>query len=217
MRKTLIMPPRKRRKNISVNRPSKKGVERQIKSPLKKWPSNDFPKVWFFVPYSFDKNLGKAYNEYMELIPDNDWGCIMDGDIMFLMPDWGHQIQQAVIDNPDAGIITCITNRISNKKQRLDEPSTDILIHKRKAQERYKARKCRYSECNRNISGFLMCIKKSVWQRIKFPEIGSLLNVDNIFSREILRNHKKIIIMEGMYVFHYYRLLEGKQDKSHLL
>lgn len=213
MRKTPIKPPNRNRRKIPIKLPGK-GV---TKNSLKKWKMNGAGKVWFFTPYAFDRNLGRAYNKYMRMIPDNDWACFMDGDMMFLMPDWGHQIQQAVIDNSDAGIITCTTNRISNKKQKLEEISTDILVHKRKAKERYNARNRKYRECKKNIGGFLMCVKKSVWERIPFPESGSLLNVDTVFSRTILRNHKKIIIMEGMYVFHYYRLLEGKHDKSHLL
>ena len=65
------------------------------------------------TPYSIDKNLGKAYNEEMALIPDGDAACFLDGDMMFTIPDYGHVINEYANLYPNA-VLTCWTNRTHN-------------------------------------------------------------------------------------------------------
>ncbi len=57
-------------------------------------------KVHIMTPYSLTKQLGVAYNEAMALIPDDDSGCLIDGDVNFLTPDYGHIINQYANENP---------------------------------------------------------------------------------------------------------------------
>ena len=72
-------------------------------------------KVHHIIPYSLEKNLGKSYNEAMALIPDGDWACIQDYDVMFLTPDAPYHIHQYVVQNQDAALMTCFTNRLHPK------------------------------------------------------------------------------------------------------
>jgi len=175
--------------------------------------------IFYFVPYSLEKNIGKAYNQYMSLLPnDNDWGVLMDGDTMFLTFDWGHAIAEVINKLPDAGIITCQTNRIRQKKQLYDESSPDILVHRLIAKTLDEKYRGQTRKINTHISGFFMAIKKKTWKDVgKFPEAdGKLLTVDNAFSNKIIRSNKNIYLMRGMYVFHYYRFAEGKNYTDHL-
>ena len=63
-----------------------------------------------------------------------------------------------------------------------------------------------------------MLFKKETWESVGgFPEERGILSVDNTFSNRMNRHGYKIAVMEGLYVLHYYRLAEGRRNKSHLL
>ncbi len=175
--------------------------------------------IFYFVPYSLERNIGKAYNQYMALLPnDNDYGVLMDGDTMFLTFDWGHAIAEVIKKVPNAGIITCQTNRIRQKKQLYDESSPDILVHRLIAKTLDEKYRGQVRKINTHISGFFMAIQKKTWKQVgKFPEAdGKLLTIDNAFSRKVMKSNKDIYLMRGMYVFHYYRFAEGKNHTGHL-
>jgi len=176
--------------------------------------------IYYFVPYSLTKNIGEAYNQYFELLPnDTDWGVLMDGDICFLNFDWGHIIQEVVDKIPNAGLITCYTNRISkNKVQLYGEDSHNILVHRLIAKQLDKEQRGEYLKVNKRVSGFLMVIQKRTWREIGgFPAIpGVILDIDGLISRKIMSAGKNIYLMSGLYVFHYYRMAEGRKYKDHL-
>ena len=176
--------------------------------------------IYYFVPYSLERNIGKTYNQYMELLPnDNDWGVLMDGDTMFLTFDWGHAIAEVINKIPDAGIITCYTNRIAkNRIQLYGEDSTDIIIHRAIAKKLDKTFRGSYRKINQRISGFFMAIQKKTWKEVgKFPELhNKILDIDGLFSRKILTAGKDIYLMRGVYKLHYYRMAEGPKYKDHL-
>lgn len=177
-------------------------------------------KVHIVKPYSVEKNLGRAYNEAMRLIPDGDWACLMDYDTMFLTPDCGKILHEYVTWNPTAGIFTCFTNRIHPlaKSQLLHgvvSDNTSIDYHTDLA---YNQKKDLFKTTiiNHEISGFLMMISKKTWSEIKFNENGKCLGVDNDFSIRVLQARKSIHRMDGLYIWHTYRLKNGIADKSHL-
>jgi len=186
--------------------------------------------IYYFTPYSTEKNLGKAYNQYMRLLPSlDDWGCLMDADTMFLCSDFGTQINEIVNNNPDAGLITCVTNRAGYHNQRYNDEfshESDIKKHRLIAIE---CREKYYSEVNElksNINGHLLLIKKSTWLKVGgFSENtirdeqadSNLLGLDDNISKKILNNGMKILLMKGVYLFHYYRLNEGEHFRDHLI
>jgi len=175
--------------------------------------------IYYGIPYALDKNLGAEYNRYMNLLPNgDDWMVITDGDIM-LFDDFGHQIAEVIKKIPDAGLITCYTNRVAkNKAQLYEVDSTDILVHRVIAKKVNKESRGQYRKINQRVSGFLMAIQKKTWKEVgKFPEIpNKILDIDGLFSNKILRFNKGIYIMRGVYVLHYYRFLEGAKYKDHL-
>lgn len=177
--------------------------------------------LYFFTPYSLEKNLARAYNDYCRLVPlDQDWIALVDADTMFLRPDFGHQIQEVINLHPQTGLFTCYTNRVGNKHQRYPEMWNvrDILVHRKVATDIQKKHRTHVIPMTGVISGHLMIFQKKTWKDAGgFNENRQILGVDNDFSRKILSMGKKILLMSGVYMLHYYRMEEGRTEKSHLL
>ena len=175
-------------------------------------------EIYYFTPFALDKNLGAAYNRYMELLPgDNDWACFIDGDAMFLTPDWGELISRVVAENPEAGMFTCYTNRVNNQQQlyrgRFNENS-DITAHRNIAKVCRALATTRVKSLSRMISGVMMIVRKRTWRKFQFKD--GLLGVDNDISKRLLNAGKPIYLIEGIYLLHYYRMAEGRKYTSHL-
>jgi len=176
--------------------------------------------IYFFTPYSFEKRLGRAYNDYIQLVPnDDDWICLVDADVMFLTPDFGHQLQEIINLYPDTGLFTCYTNRVGTLEQcwtnQISENS-DIKYHKMLATQLQRERRLLVKPLKKIISGHLMLFKKSTWKHIGGFRTVGILAVDNYFSKAVLNLNMPILLMEGVYVLHYYRLLEGRVFRNHL-
>lgn len=169
-------------------------------------------------PYSLTKNLGQAYNSFMRLIPDGDWVCLHDHDVLFLTPDAIRIIDEYTKKYPDTGIFTCWTNRIGCTDQRLgkENDDNDSMVDHMIIAEQMKENLFEATELKGVISGFLMVISKKTWNEIKFAETGKALGVDNDYSLRIISSGRKILRMESIYVWHSYRLINGIGDKSHL-
>lgn len=172
----------------------------------------------FISPYRTDKNLGKAYNEAMSIIPDGDWACITDYDVLALTSDFGRILEEYTKKYPYAGILTCFTNRIGDPQQQLNGiDDNDSILHHIKIAERQKENLFDVTELHAPISGFLMLIKKETWNSINFSETGKCLGVDNDFSIRVYNAGLGIYRMNSVYVWHTYRLSNGIKDKNHLI
>ena len=57
-----------------------------------------------YAPKESDKNIGFAYNKFMEMLPsEGDWGCFLDHDAMFTTKSWYKQLNDIIEDkNYDA-------------------------------------------------------------------------------------------------------------------
>lgn len=175
-------------------------------------------------PYSLNKNLGSAYNESMSLIPEDDWVCFKDIDAMFLHPSQPKRIYDYIAAYPDAGILTCYTNRISTlSPQLLNGRMSSITDMNHWVKEAGwiidKPIKVKAVADAQDISGFCMVISKKTWNTVKFPEYmdrGGCIGVDTMYRRGILAAGLKVLIMETIIMFHLYRLGKAITDKSHL-
>ncbi len=181
--------------------------------------------IHYLTPYDSKKDLGRAYNNAFRSLDDgwvaeDDWLCLRDIDTLFLTPDAPNIIESYVKKHPDAGILTCYTNRISpaSPMQLLNgkfSEDRDILTHIKIAEYQKKVKTS--TEINTPISGMLMVISMKTWSEFKFKEGGKCLGVDNIYSQQILDAGLKIIRMDSLYIFHTYRMLNGVKNKTHLL
>lgn len=177
--------------------------------------------IHFRSPFRLDKRLGKAYNDCFKDVGDDDWIVFTDYDVLFLTPETIPNIYKYIEKNIDAGILTCYTNRIgkaSSKKQCYKKIISDnnsishhIKIARKFESNLYKATRIQYP-----ISGFLMCVSKKTWNNIKFSEKRLALGVDTDFSHKVNASGLEILRMDGIYVWHTYRLEHGIGFKNHL-
>jgi len=169
-------------------------------------------------PHSKTKDLGKAYNEAMKLLPPKSWACITDNDVLLLQPDAIDIMAEYIRRYPQAGLFTCYTNRIGNAKQLLNGAVNEddrIAGHIELAVEQRK-NLYNVTSIGAPISGFLMLLNKEVWNKYRFDELGRALNVDDYYSLKLHRAGLKIYRMDGLYVWHTYRLTKGINYKEHL-
>jgi GT2 family glycosyltransferase len=176
------------------------------------------------IPYSIDKNLGKAYNDAMALIPDGDHVCFRDGDTCWLTPKYGVHLAEYVRLYPDA-VLTCWVSRIHERAEQQapgNREQFDMREHL-KLSELYKANLYRVTHLHGFVSGTCMVIPKSVWLKHKFAEKQvyedqgphNLLGVDNDFTNRIRAAGIPVLRMDGIYIWHTYRLLTN--SKEHLM
>lgn len=179
-------------------------------------------KIWYSNPYSTEKNFGKALNDFCELVPDGDWICLQDGDMMYLTPDWGVQVEKAIELHGDKfGLIGCMTNRLARPIQRIGEMNNnhDILMHYEIANE---LKENHYAEIDdithkKYIAGVFMLFPKEVWKKVKFSE--NTPSFDDAFSQNIVKRGYKLGLMKGLYIYHFYRGWSdnASKDRKHLL
>lgn len=176
--------------------------------------------IYTSMPYAPNKtkDLGQTYNKYFELLPhDSDWMCFIDHDIMLTTKYWYEQLEEFIKRYPDIGFFVTMTNRIANETQLkpgLDRNNHDIKYHRDEGQKQFEIHGYEIKildDPKHPISGFFMLIQKKVWQQIKFKS-GFLLT-DQKFFRECLKHNIKVGLMEGLYIYHWYR---GDHDRSHL-
>jgi hypothetical protein len=179
-------------------------------------------KVWHFQPYSITRNLGEEYNNYMRLIPDSDSCCFTDGDVLHLVPTYGQIIHEYAQAYPNA-VLTSYTNRIHELAKGQLLPISNEIKPCIEYAEGIKGKR-EVTEINGSVSGFLLVVPKHIWKRFPFPETNqykpgqpNLLGVDNGFTNQVRANGIKVLRMEGLFVWHSYRLLSNGLNKSHLL
>lgn len=185
--------------------------------------------VYNFTPYCTKdegKNLGKAYNRYMSMLPnDDDWAILMDHDILFTTYYWYNQICDIIdkYDNTleDLGMLCVVTNRIGNQYQKIFNQqlanSNDIKIHRDYGQKLYNEQYDKLTRFSQGgMSGLVMVMKKSTWKQTNGFKEDGILGVDNNMHTRIRKMGKEIYIMNGVYVYHWYRN-NVHNDKKHLM
>lgn len=176
--------------------------------------------VIHLTPFSIEKDLGKAYNQAMSLIPENDWACLRDQDTMFLTPDAGNIIFNYAYQNTGT-VLTCYTNRIHSLAKEQIHPSSNFyregeLLKLIEVAQKQRALGLTVSQLTGSISGFLMLIPKSIWAAHPFKEGIGLLGVDTEWFKRIREAGVKVLRMNGLYIYHLYRLGKDIKDTSHL-
>lgn len=163
-----------------------------------------------FVPYSLAQNLADSYNAAVQ---DSDrsieWILITDADVMFLTPRYGHLIAQVIADHPEAGLITCVTNRIGAASQRakdIPEREGDLLTLRNAAVARAEKYGATVSKIAPPCSGFFLLFRRSVWQTVGGFKGRGLLGMDWRFSRDVAAAGFPILRMNGLLAVHFYRL-----------
>jgi GT2 family glycosyltransferase len=179
--------------------------------------------IHFSIPWNNEKNIGRAYNETMRVVGENDWVCFIDGDSMFLDPFFGKKIQEVVDSNPEYGLFTCMTNRVGCKYQLSDFitwEQDDIRYHRRNAEfhwDKFGTSIQDISNVKRNkvLSGVMILISKKTWLKVGGFKENSMLGIDSDIHWRCMDNNINVGLMKGIYTYHWYRG-GNRNDKRHL-
>ncbi len=193
-----------------------------------------------FAQNECKNNIGCAYNKIMETIDDDDdWVCFLDHDAMFTTNSWLTQIQQIINMYPDIGAFGARTNRVGYSWQlvgNIDIDNHDIDYHRKigkHIQSKYYEQisvgstfeipNSESSEFSGHLineprfSGTLILVKKKSWSKIGgFKEKG-FLEVDDDFRKRLSDKKIKFGIMDGVYVYHWYRADDPYKTSSRML
>lgn len=174
-----------------------------------------------YCPKEHGKDIGLAYNKFMELLKPDDYAIFLDHDAMWTTYTWYHQIEENLAKRPQIEAFTCLTNRVFCKWQlaNVDRKSNDIVYHREMGELILEKNRGIVTEQTTNhwMSGMMIGLKKSAWLKMgKFK--SGMLGVDNRFHQSLRRMGIKLWLMNDTYVYHYYSNsdLSGKRDTSHL-
>jgi hypothetical protein len=177
--------------------------------------------IRYVIPFDTTKNIGKSYNEAFRGLDDNDFVCFVDGDTIFLDSHFGVKIEKILEDNPDINAATCMTNRVGCKWQVYDRVNwfnENMLDHNRLTNECWERHGYKVTDSTNEqlMSGVMILLRKSTWEKIgKFKEDG-MLGIDNDIHQKLIDNNEKLWLMNGIYLYHKYRFGDMK-NKKHLL
>lgn len=178
-------------------------------------------RIFHFIPWNSDKNIGKSYNQSMSLINSNDWGCFIDGDAIHTTTYFGSRIEDVIKNNLVFSLFTCYTNRIGCPYQIApgsDWNSNDMSYHRNLGESLWNKFNTQVMDITNNseMSGVLILIKKSVWEMVGGFKEEKMLTVDNDIHRKVKKLGGRVGLMKGIYLQHWYR--GGNiNDRKHLI
>lgn len=179
------------------------------------------------IPYSDERDLGSAHNEFMSLLPEDGWGCLLDHDVMFTTRDWHKQLTSAIRQYPE-GTFCAMTNRIACPFQvvpGISMKTHDMWYHREMGARILPNQTIRdVTDEPRTPAGFLMCLSKRAWREVNgFPHGFHLM--DKRMWTALKMVGRRIYLIEGLYMYHWHRgggadsdpFLEGPPVQDHTL
>ena len=177
-----------------------------VENDLQVWSIEQWPWVTTFIPYADDRNLGRAYNECMVMLPEDGWGVLVDHDAVFTNREWHRQIALAIAQHPE-GAFVVRTNRIKCPYQQVvgvDPKNHDMGYHRRWGAMLASHTTLRDVTDDREPGGVVMICSKKAWQDIGGFAHG-LHYVDRTWGHALKRVGRRIYLIEGVYVYHWHR------------
>lgn len=156
------------------------------------------------TPFRADMNLGRAYNEEMERLPEGHWAAFFDHDMMLTTPHWHAQLEEAIACRPDAGAFTAVTNRIASSWQRAPESlsaGNDIVRHRQIGERRRQVRTLLDITCTKGFGGVVTLLSKEAWRESGGYSDGMYCCDHSLFFR-LVDAGRRVYLIEGLYVFH---------------
>jgi GT2 family glycosyltransferase len=160
------------------------------------------------IAYDTERNLGRAYNAIMRGLAPDDWCCFLDHDAMFTTAAWRSQLEAVIDQQPHAGLLAGVTNRIGRKYQVVPgAPSTHrVGDHAAFGAALLDRHGTRVRDITRDspISGVLMCLSRETWELMGGFKDG-FFGVDNRAHMDVARAGRRVYLLPGLYVYHWYR------------
>lgn len=183
--------------------------------------------VHHLTPGRSDLNFGKAINDMIEFLPDDDWICLRDIDTLPLHHRVFFKQCEDIANSGEWDLVSCKTNRIGVVHQLHENKLSDnfdIKHHLQIARERFDHYGSTVKESCGLVAGVMMLFSKQTWEDVgRFKEGGVQVDgsfLDYIFSKKVQELGGKIGVANGIYLFHIYREWEEQSTRmafSHLL
>lgn len=169
--------------------------------------------VHHITPARTDKNFGKAINQMIEGLPENDWICLRDIDTvpayheMFIS-----QCEEIANNSQGYDLIGCMTNRLGLDYQLVNGMFNewDIRTHRLVAKGLAENKNIKGIGASQTIGGLMMLFSKKTWLKAgKFKEGGIMIQgkfIDYYFSKDVAKVKGRLGIAEGIYLIHMYRM-----------
>ena len=167
-----------------------------------------------YCPRSAGKNLGFAYNEQMGRLREEDWACFIDHDACFTTPDWYHQLEEITTGLSAPCVLTAVTNRVGSTWQLaggVDPTNHSMDYHRRVGKSvQSAARTCLRDVTDHPLmSGVVILLSRKTWLRLG-GFVDGFLGVDNAIHQAARDQGCRVYLMEGVYVYHWYRADAGQ-------
>lgn len=199
----------------------------KVKAHKKQIEDKKKVNVHHITPGRSDKNIGRAINEIVNALPDNDWICLRDIDTLPMYHEKIYQQCEQIAQAGEFDLVGCMTNRLGLHYQLVGERKSndsDIMNHRKIGVDLYNKHGVEIMPIQQVIGGLFMLFPKSTWKQVGgFPEGGIQIKghfFDYHFCKKVMQQRLRIGIAKGIYLFHYYRF-EHKDDTrkaiAHLL
>lgn len=170
--------------------------------------------IFDITPFRSDKNIGKAYNERIEVLPDDCVVVIRDPDTMYLYPEQGQIVEEMSKKLDIVDILGCSTNRLLNDNQLYKGFSEDLDVSKHVPLAHEAADHYGLSIQRTDLlAGMFMMFRKSTWKRVGGFDEGTI-TADRCFCDAAINAGMKIGIAKGLYLFHAYRPWANKRSQA---
>lgn len=194
-------------------------IDRHLKRPVAQQRTGTI-NVHHITPGRADKNLGKAINSIISVLPDEDWICLRDIDTMpaYHLPFF--QQCEDIAKQSSFSLVGCMTNRLGLRYQLHGgefSENFDMKHHLQVGKQRFEEFGSHVEETKQTIAGLFMLFPKSAWKKVGgFPEGGIRINgsfVDFHFSEKIRNAGMRVGIAQGIYLVHTYRMWNETNPK----
>jgi hypothetical protein len=153
------------------------------------------------VVWRDDGHIGREYDRL--IAAGGEWTTLIDHDVLLVNPHWAHILARVAHAYPQAGIITCWTNRIGKTEQRdKDAPQCDDITQHREHARRVWHRYGYHATDIDKASGMLMHVRRQAWADAGGCSQTGLFRVDWQLSRDIAARGWRILRADGLYCYH---------------
>jgi GT2 family glycosyltransferase len=159
------------------------------------------------IAYDTERNLGRAYREIIGRLDPEDHVVFLDHDACWTTRTWYQQLLAAIARYPDAGLFGAMTNRIGNKQQIPPgaPPGHDMVAHRKfglELQQKHGTDAIDVTD-KHLLSGVVLCFTAPVLGKLQIAD--GFFGIDNEAHRDVKRLGKRIYLLKGLYVQHWYR------------
>ena len=173
-----------------------------------------------------DKNIGKAINDLVRNIEDEDWVCLRDIDTLPPYHEVFFYAVEEIAKQGEYDLVSCVTNRlglVDQLHERKISNDFDMQKHREIAKQLYKENGISVKKTLRGVGGLMMLFSKKIWDKVGgFPEGAISIQgkfFDWHFCQSVYKQKGKIGIAQGIYLFHCYRMdfEDTREGINHLL